>query len=91
MRNDVYQATVEVIGDSGYGNSGQISMWDRTLNTNSVVLGGRDSGGTGSELVMRNQLGNVGIDLDAGGSIAAIMFLRETDGSTAMGRFSSSK
>ncbi len=82
VRNDVSQSTVELIGDTGFGNSGAISLFDRTNGANSVIIRGRDSAGTGGEILMTGTSGDLTVDIDGdlgGGGV----LLRENDASVS--------
>ncbi len=91
VRNDLSQPTIELIGDTGYGNSGAISLFDRTSNLSSVSLLGRDSaGGNGARLMLRGQRSfTVDIDANAGGAGGGSGGLKftEDDGSVACDLF----
>ncbi len=85
MRNDATETTVEVFGDNA-NDAGRINLWDRNGSTvrNSVLINARDFFGTGSEVVLLNQSGTVGIDLDAGGVSTGALTIAELDGSAAL-------
>ncbi len=80
VRNDFSATTVELIGDTGYGNSGAISLFDRTTGANSVILRGRDSAGSGGELQMTGTSGGLTVDIDGDNGGGGLLF-REDDGS----------
>ncbi len=65
VRNDSSNVTVELIGDTGFGSSGAVSLFDRVNGANSVIIRGRDSSGTGGEILMTGRTGGLTVDIDA--------------------------
>jgi len=82
VRNDIGQTTVDMNGDTGTGNSGQISLWDRTASQMTVALRGRDAAGSGAELQMEASNGTITVDIDADNGGGGLQFL-EADGSVS--------
>lgn len=89
VRNDTSQETVQLLGDDA-NNSGQVTLFDRTAAPAfaSLIMDGRDTAGTGSELLIHDRDGTNTVEINGdnsvGGSTTGELRIAEVDGSNAL-------